>query len=153
MATFVCRHCSTSLNTSLEKAIDHVHSHRLSAKPCVVPECGQWASKLTRHVKTSHPSLCRSFCNLCGRAFVKERSLKQHQQDTIDCTIKKQRKRGNKPRNKKQDTVTFTPSCKKYNHLAWTAQNYIYTIFVLDYVPLIRWYENIKKVLAIVDCY
>lgn len=126
MASFLCRYCSTSLNTSLEEAIDHVHSHRVFEKQCVVRECGQSANKLTRHVKSSHPSLCRFCCNLCRRAFVKERSLQQHQRDTIDCTIKKQRRgKRNKPRNKKQDTVTYTSSRKKYIFLH--AENYIPT--------------------------
>ena len=113
MASFLCRDCSTSLNT-LEEAIDHVHSHRLFAKQCVVPACGQSANKLTKHVKSSHPSLCSFSCNLCGRPFVKERSLEQHKRDTIDCTIKKQRirRKRNKPKKRKQDTVTYTSSRK-----------------------------------------
>ena len=132
MASFLCRHCSTSLNT-LEQAIDHVHSlHRLFAKQCVVPSCGQWVNKLTKHVKSSHPSLCSFSCNLCSRPFVKERSLEHHQQyyqrKAIDCTKKKQRirRKRNKPKKKKQDTVTYTSSRKKYIFLP--AENYIPTV-------------------------
>lgn len=105
MESFSCQHCFLTFS-SVEEAVDHVHTHRLSEKPCVVPECGQYNRKLTRHVKTSHPSLCRFSCDLCHRVFVKNRALQQHRQDVQDCTMKKKRNR----RKKKQARVTSTPS-------------------------------------------
>ena len=105
MESFSCQHCFLTFS-SVEEAVDHVHTHRLSEKPCVVPECGQYNRKLTRHVKTSHPNLCRFSCDLCHRVFVKNRALQQHRQDVQDCTMKKKRNR----RKKKQARVTSTPS-------------------------------------------
>ena len=105
MESFSCQHCFLTFS-SVEEAVDHVHTHRLSEKPCVVPECGQYNRKLTRHVKTSHPSLCRFSCDSCHRVFVKNRALQQHRQDVQDCTMKKKRNR----RRKKQARVTSTPS-------------------------------------------
>ena len=107
MASFSCKHCSLTFS-SIEIAIDDVHTHRLVEKPCVVPECGQYSRKLTRHVKSSHPSFCKYPCDLCNRVFVKHRALQQHKQNTQDCTIKKKRKRGK--RKKKQAGITCTPS-------------------------------------------
>ena len=107
MSSFSCKGCTLTFS-SFESAIDHVHAHRLSQKPCVVTECGQYSRNLTRHVKNSHSSLCKFSCDLCGRPFVKNRDLQQHKRDTLDCTLRKTRKRS---RSRKRKTK---PEAVKY---------------------------------------
>ena len=83
MARFSCkhRHCLAHFS-SVELAIDHVHSLQhfpKDQKLCVVPECHEKAiSKLSRHIRTSHPKLCKFFCDLCQKVFVRDRDRQMH---------------------------------------------------------------------------
>lgn len=115
MNSFICQHCFQNFS-SIENAVDHVHSYKLALKPCVVAGCTDVFTNLTKHLKISHPSECKFPCDLCGRCFVHYKSMLQHKRDVVDCTIKKTRKR--RPKKKKQTTSLFaTTPCKyKWHH-------------------------------------
>ena len=84
MARFSCKHpnCPSRSFSSVEQAIDHVHSLQhfpKDQKLCVVPECHKKAiSKLSRHIRTSHPKLCKFSCDLCQKVFVRDRDRQMH---------------------------------------------------------------------------
>ena len=82
MAKFVCQQCGGLNSSSIEQAIDHVYSHRLPTKPCVVAGCAYRGRKLTRHVKSSHRELCNFPCQLCSKKFVWSHSLRSHMRNT-----------------------------------------------------------------------
>ncbi|XP_028412288.1 2'-5'-oligoadenylate synthase 3-like [Dendronephthya gigantea] len=107
MNSFICQHCSRSF-PSIEKAVDHVHSHKLAQKPCVVPGCTTIVPNLTKHLKILHSNECKFPCDLCSRCFVHYNSMQQHKRDVVDCTIKKKRKK--RPKKKKQTSSMFPPT-------------------------------------------
>jgi hypothetical protein len=113
MASFSCHHCHENF-FSLVQAIDHVHSHQQvipkHQKPCVVSGCGETISRLSKHIRKSHPNLCKFPCDLCERAFVRDRDMQMHKKN-FDCQKRKKKER-NKPK-KKKATITY-PAGKKY---------------------------------------
>lgn len=113
MARFSCKHrnCLDLSFSSVEQAIDHVHSLKhfpKDQKLCVVPGCHKKAiSKLSRHIRKSHPELCKFSCGLCKKVFVRDRDSQMHT-NNVHSEKKARKKTQKKARSKKRVRVIYT---------------------------------------------